>query len=154
MYNFRPVAHDGRVGSCVAGECDPLALHDRARLNGQSHHRRVYTGKTAHDECECLVSKEAATAAQLEGSSNSRTIDFPVKATTQTINRTTKCDVWKPCLAIWRDFMLLCKSLQFAPPSWKKKPNKKHISLFLMEHSDQSFYRNNHSSFLQGQDIL
>lgn len=69
----------------------------------------------------------------LEGSSSSssssRTIDFPVKATTQTINWTTKCDVSKPRLAVWRDFVLLCKSLRFDPPSWKKKA-KTHQPLF------------------------
>lgn len=43
--SFRPVAHDGRVGSGLAGEGDSLALQDRARLDGQGHHGRVYTGK-------------------------------------------------------------------------------------------------------------
>lgn len=41
----RPVAHDGRVGSGLAGEGDSFTLQDGARLDGQGHHRRVYTWK-------------------------------------------------------------------------------------------------------------
>lgn len=41
----RPVAHDRRVGSGLAGKGNPLSLKDRARLDGQGHGGRVYTGR-------------------------------------------------------------------------------------------------------------
>lgn len=46
----RPVANDGRVSSGLAGEGDSLALQDGARLDGQGHHRRVYTGRDTYSK--------------------------------------------------------------------------------------------------------